>query len=58
LEECKKRDCKGLYKLAEEDKIKLTGVNDLFESPENDSDLIIDGSNDIDLNIKLILKFL
>lgn len=33
VEVCKKRDVKGLYRRAEENKIQLTGVNDPFEVP-------------------------
>ncbi len=36
LEVCRKRDIKGLYKLADEGKIKnLTGVDDPYEEPEH-----------------------
>ena len=36
LEECEKRDVKGLYKLAREGKIKeFTGISDPFEEPVN-----------------------
>lgn len=36
LEECEKRDRKGLYKLAREGKIKeFTGISDPYEAPEN-----------------------
>ena len=36
LEECEKRDVKGLYKLAREGKIKeFTGISDPFEKPLN-----------------------
>ena len=36
LEECERRDRKGLYKLAREGKIKeFTGISDPYESPEN-----------------------
>ncbi|MEO1688074.1 MAG: adenylyl-sulfate kinase, partial [Pseudomonadota bacterium] len=35
LEECEKRDRKGLYKLAREGKIKeFTGISDPYEAPE------------------------
>lgn len=34
IEVCRQRDVKGLYKLAEEGKINLTGVNDPYEEPE------------------------
>ncbi|MCU9847571.1 adenylyl-sulfate kinase, partial [Defluviimonas sp. WL0024] len=36
LEECERRDRKGLYKLAREGKIKeFTGVSDPYEEPQN-----------------------
>jgi sulfate adenylyltransferase len=36
LEECERRDRKGLYKLAREGKIKeFTGISDPYEAPEN-----------------------
>ena len=36
LDECEKRDCKGLYKLARQGIIKeFTGISDPFEIPEN-----------------------
>ena len=36
VEECERRDRKGLYKLAREGKIKeLTGISDPYEIPEN-----------------------
>ncbi len=36
IEECEKRDRKGLYKLAREGKIKeFTGISDPYETPEN-----------------------
>ncbi|MBL4807999.1 MAG: bifunctional sulfate adenylyltransferase/adenylylsulfate kinase [Rhodobacteraceae bacterium] len=49
LEECERRDRKGLYKLAREGKIKeFTGISDPYESPTN-SELVIDTENvDVD----------
>ena len=36
LEECERRDRKGLYKLAREGKIKeFTGISDPYEEPQN-----------------------
>jgi len=41
LEECERRDRKGLYKLAREGKIKeFTGISDPYETPEN-AELVI-----------------
>ena len=42
LEECERRDRKGLYKLAREGKIKeFTGISDPYEAPEN-AELVVD----------------
>ena len=41
LEECEKRDCKGLYKLARQGVIKeFTGISDPFEHPEEPEVLV------------------
>ena len=46
LEECERRDPKGLYEQAREGKIeKFTGVNHPFQEP-HDADLIVDTEND------------
>ena len=49
LEECEKRDRKGLYKLAREGKIKeFTGISDPYEAPKN-AELVLDTENlDVD----------
>jgi sulfate adenylyltransferase len=53
---CEKRDCKGLYKLAKEGKLKnFTGIDDPFEEPQN-CEFILDGNNNLDENINLIYK--
>lgn len=42
LEECEKRDTKGLYKLARAGKIKeFTGISDPYETPEN-AEIVVD----------------
>jgi sulfate adenylyltransferase len=42
VEECERRDRKGLYKLAREGKIKeFTGISDPYEAPTN-AELVID----------------
>jgi sulfate adenylyltransferase len=49
LEECERRDRKGLYKLAREGKIKeFTGISDPYEEPKN-PELIVD-TTDIDVD--------
>jgi len=45
LEECEKRDPKGLYKKVRAGEIKnFTGISDPFEFPKEDPDVIIDTS--------------
>lgn len=45
LEECEKRDIKGLYKKARSGEIKnFTGIDDPFETPEN-SEITVDTEN-------------
>ena len=45
LEECEKRDPKGLYKKARAGELKnFTGIDSLYEEPEN-PDLILDTNN-------------
>lgn len=56
LEVCENRDCKGLYKLAKEGKIKqFTGINDPFEEPLQ-CEFIIDGDNAVEKNVGIIYK--
>lgn len=58
LEECEKRDIKGLYKLARSGVIKqFTGISDPFEEPD-DSDLIVDGTKDIEEIGQEIIQYL
>lgn len=56
IEECEKRDIKGLYALARNGTIKqFTGISDPFEEPCN-SDLEIDGRGDIEKSVELIIN--
>ena len=49
LEECERRDRKGLYKLAREGKIKeFTGISDPYEEPENPELRLDTEGNDVD----------
>ena len=49
LEECEKRDRKGLYKLAREGKIKeFTGISDPYEAPTH-AELVVD-TKDVDVD--------
>lgn len=55
LDECERRDIKGLYKLAREGVIKqFTGISDPFEEPI-ESELILDGTKDLEeLSLEII----
>lgn len=58
LEICEQRDIKGLYKLAREGKIKeFTGISDIFDISTN-SELILDGNNNITNNINTIMNYI
>jgi adenylylsulfate kinase len=59
LEECEKRDPKGLYKKARKGEIKqFTGVDDPYEPPEN-PEIEIDTTNqEIDETIRILLNLL
>lgn len=58
LELCESRDCKGLYKLAREGKIKeFTGISDPFEPPVNpDFTFVSDNTKNINKKIMLIIE--
>ena len=56
LEQCEKRDLKGLYKMAREGKIKkFTGISDPYEEPEN-ADFVINSSDST--NIADLVQYL
>jgi adenylylsulfate kinase len=59
LEECERRDVKGLYKKARKGKIKnMTGVSSPYEAPTNpDFEVVTDGQS-IENSVQSILKFL
>lgn len=58
LDTCEQRDVKGLYKLAREGIIKeFTGISDPFETP-SESELTIDGTQDLDIIVKQIFDYL
>ena len=49
LEDCERRDRKGLYKLAREGKIKeFTGISDPYEAPKNPEVRLETEGNEID----------
>ena len=54
---CEARDPKGLYRKARAGEIRLTGVNDPWEKPEN-PDLAVDGAEIVGENSRLILAHL
>jgi adenylylsulfate kinase len=58
LEECERRDVKGMYKKARENIIKdFTGISSLFEEPNGMADIIVDSEkNDVESCIKEILS--
>jgi len=56
IETCEQRDVKGLYKKARLDQIKLTGINDPFETPD-DSEIIL-RPNSIEHQIDAIIEYL
>ena len=59
LEECEKRDTKGLYKKARKGEIDhFTGVDDPYEVP-NDAELAIDAANEsVEKSVDKVLKYL
>jgi len=59
LEECERRDVKGLYKKARSGEVKnMTGISAPYEAPVNpDLEVITDGSS-IEENVKTILEFI
>ena len=58
IEDCEKRDVKGLYKLAREGIIKeFTGISSPFENPEN-PDITLLGSNTIEENVNKVINYL
>lgn len=58
IETCKKRDVKGMYKLALEGKIKnFTGVNDIYEEPDKNLTTTVDTTkNNVSDCVNEILK--
>tara|TARA_B100001248_G_C27397682_1_gene466892 strand:- start:1111 stop:2802 length:1692 start_codon:yes stop_codon:yes gene_type:complete len=58
LENCEKRDVKGLYKLARKGIIKeFTGITSRFDVPKN-SEIIINDKNKIESNVDIIIDYL
>ncbi len=56
VEECEKRDRKGLYKLAREGKIKeFTGISDPYEEPTNAELVLQTEGNDVDYCAQQVL---
>lgn len=59
IEECEKRDPKGLYKKARKGEIKqFTGIDDPYEAPEN-PEIVIDTSRESpEESLRIILQYL
>lgn len=59
IEECERRDVKGLYKKAKKGEIKnMTGISSVYEPPFNpDIEVITDGQS-VEKSVQFILKFL
>ena len=56
LEECEKRDVKGLYKLARAGKIKnMTGISAPYEIPE-DPDIVVSHLNTIEESVDMVFE--
>jgi adenylylsulfate kinase len=59
IEECERRDVKGLYKKARKGEIKnMTGVSSLYEPPVNPDIEVITDNQSIEACVDQILKFL
>ncbi|MDH5719753.1 MAG: adenylyl-sulfate kinase [Spirochaetia bacterium] len=59
VEECEKRDVKGLYKKARDGKIKhFTGINDPYEEPENPEIVIDTSSKNLFESKKVVIDYL
>ena len=58
VEECEKRDVKGLYKLARQGIIKqFTGISDPFEKPEN-AEIVLNGTDSVEYSVNKIINYL
>lgn len=58
IEECEKRDVKGLYKLARQGVIKdFTGISSRFDIP-TDCDLTLDDKESIEENVDIVIKYI
>ncbi len=59
LEECEKRDVKGLYKKARANEIKnFTGIDDPYEKPENPELIIYTENKTVDESLNEIISFI
>jgi adenylylsulfate kinase len=59
LEECERRDVKGLYKKARKGEIKnMTGVSSPYEAPTNPDFEVVTDDQSIENSVQSILKFL
>jgi adenylylsulfate kinase len=59
IEECEKRDVKGLYKKARNGEIKnMTGISSPYEAPKNPDLEVVTDDHSIEESVNLILDFL
>jgi adenylylsulfate kinase len=59
LEVCEKRDVKGLYKKARAGEIKnFTGIDSVFESPDNPAFVVNTGDLNIEESVKKVYEFI
>ena len=58
IEECEKRDVKGLYKLARQGVIKdFTGISSRFDIPKN-CEIILDDKKSIEENVNIVISYI
>ena len=59
LEECEKRDVKGLYKKARKGEIKdMTGISSPYEAPINPDFEVVTNGRSVEESVNQVLKFL
>lgn len=58
IEECERRDVKGLYKLARQGVVKdFTGISSRFDRPEN-AEIVLSNNKTIEENVDLVINYL
>lgn len=59
VEECKRRDVKGLYRMAREGKIKnMTGISAPYEEPDNPDILLLTETQDINYSANTVYDYI